>query len=101
MARFMTLLRSWDNKPDIGVRAGEFARPRMLGAVCLLLAASAFSAVPTVVRGPYLQSGSATGLTVCWRTSLPTSSRVRYGTNVASLNAFTFNGAVVTNHFVS
>lgn len=33
----------------------------------------------TIVRGPYLQSVTPTGITVRWRTDLPTDSRVRFG----------------------
>ncbi len=34
-----------------------------------------------LLRGPYLQSGSATGLVLRWRTDWPTNSIVRYGLN--------------------
>ncbi len=49
-----------------------------------LTAAQAFSA--TVVRGPYLQTGTSSNLVVRWRTEVPTDTRVRFGTNPASLN---------------
>lgn len=35
---------------------------------------------PSVHRGPYLQSASPNGITVCWYTDVPSSTRVRYGT---------------------
>ncbi len=39
-----------------------------------------------VVRGPYLQSGSSTGLVVRWRTDWPATGRVRYGLNPQDLD---------------
>jgi hypothetical protein len=53
-----------------------------------------------VTRGPYLQLGHPTGLTVRWRTSLPTDSRVRYGTSPGSLTLFADDPAVTTEHVV-
>ncbi|MBS0659242.1 MAG: metallophosphoesterase family protein [Verrucomicrobia bacterium] len=43
------------------------------------LALFARPAVPRLARGPYLQLGTPTGVTVRWRTTLPASSRLRYG----------------------
>lgn len=40
----------------------------------------------TLQRGPYLQSGSTTGMVVRWRTDWFVPSRVRYGTNAANLD---------------
>lgn len=39
-----------------------------------------------VQRGPYLQSGSSTGMVVCWRTDWFAPAQVRYGTNAANLD---------------
>ncbi len=39
-----------------------------------------------VVRGPYLQNGTPTAVTVRWRTDVPTSTRVRAGVLTADLN---------------
>lgn len=42
--------------------------------------------IPGIIRGPYLQLGTPTAMTVRWRTDLPTNSVVRYGTNASSLD---------------
>jgi tetratricopeptide (TPR) repeat protein len=40
----------------------------------------------TVVRGPYLQSGSPQSMTVKWRTDGPTNSKIWFGTDLAHLD---------------
>lgn len=40
----------------------------------------------SLIRGPYLQNGSHTNLTVRWRTDAFVTGRVRYGTNLANLD---------------
>jgi len=52
----------------------------------------------TVTRGPYLQIGAPSSMTIKWRTGSGTDSRVRYGLDVASLSSFTDNAAVTTEH---
>ncbi|MBN8249500.1 MAG: metallophosphoesterase, partial [Verrucomicrobia bacterium] len=42
--------------------------------------------LPVVTRGPYLQTPTPDSMVVRWRTSVPTDSRVRLGTNVLSLD---------------
>jgi hypothetical protein len=42
--------------------------------------------VPQLIRGPYLQSGSATGMVLRWRTDWYSDALVRFGTNPAVLN---------------
>ena len=37
-----------------------------------------------IIRGPYLQCVSQTGIVIRWRTNLPTSSRVVFGTSISS-----------------
>jgi len=54
--------------------------------------------VPRVVRGPYLQLGTTDGVTIRWRTDLPTDSVVRGGTNVAELTVLANRTAAVTDH---
>ena len=51
-----------------------------------------------IVRGPYLQSGGANGMTVCWRTDRATNSLVRYGTTPGNLNLVASNTATLTDH---
>lgn len=51
-----------------------------------------------VTRGPYLQQGTPSGVTVRWRTDVPTESQVRFGTNVNQLGDSVFDGAAKTEH---
>lgn len=53
----------------------------------------------TVTRGPYLQNGSHTNITMRWRTDLATDSVVRYGTHLADLDGSAV-GPVTTEHEV-
>jgi hypothetical protein len=59
------------------------------------------AAPPGVSRGPYLQDGSSTGVTVRWRTDLPTDTRVRYGKTTATLTAVADGAAATTEHEVA
>jgi len=52
----------------------------------------------TVSRGPYLQNGSHTNLTVRWRTDEATDSVLRYGTNLANLDLVTSDTSDITEH---
>jgi hypothetical protein len=54
-----------------------------------------------VVRGPYLQSPSSSGVIVRWRTDIATNSRVRFGPAPDQLNTVVDNAAVVTEHEVA
>lgn len=53
-----------------------------------------------VTRGPYLQNGSHTNLTIRWRTDEPTDSRVCFGTNLMELNFTNDDAVVVSDHEV-
>ena len=55
----------------------------------------------TVLRGPYLQTGTSSNLIVRWRTSQPTTTRVRYGTSAGSLDLSASSGALVTDHEIT
>jgi hypothetical protein len=55
--------------------------------------------VPEVTRGPYLQNGSHTNITVRWRTDVATVGRVRHGTNLANLDLIA-DGSVTAEHEV-
>ena len=57
-------------------------------------------AAPLVTRGPYLQLGTATGVTVRWRTDVATDSVVRYGLTPGDLSSTASNGSVTTEHEV-
>src|SRR6185436_20260408 len=56
---------------------------------------------PTMTRGPYLQIGTPAGVTVRWRTSLPTDSRVQYGLDPTNLTDSASDDAVTTDHIVT
>ncbi len=55
----------------------------------------------TLTREPYLQFGTPTSMTVCWRTSTATNSRVNFGTVQGSLTSFADNATVSTDHVVT
>src|SRR5439155_12244798 len=57
--------------------------------LALALCQSVLAATVLVKRGPYLQTGSSTSVTVKWRTDVSTDSCVRYGTSVSSLSSAT------------
>jgi hypothetical protein len=56
------------------------------------------NAAPEIVRGPYLQSGSSTGVVVRWRTSKPTDSRVRWGPATNDLSSEASSTEITTEH---
>ncbi|MBI2927274.1 MAG: fibronectin type III domain-containing protein [Verrucomicrobia bacterium] len=54
---------------------------------------------PTVItRGPYLQSGTPTSVVLRWRTSIPGVTRVRYGTDPATLSEVFVDATPTTEH---
>ncbi|HKY31798.1 MAG TPA: metallophosphoesterase [Candidatus Polarisedimenticolia bacterium] len=54
----------------------------------------------TVVRGPYLQSGSHDGVVVRWRTDRPNLGAVRYGLQPDQLTQLAVAGSVTADHGV-
>jgi len=54
----------------------------------------------TIVRGPYLQSLTSSGIKVKWRTDSAADSRVYYGTDTLNLTLFADDAANVTDHTV-
>lgn len=55
--------------------------------------------VPAILlRGPYLQVATPTGIHIRWRTDQPTPSRVRYGTAPGTLPGVQDDPALVTEH---
>src|SRR5262245_23726531 len=68
--------------------------------VCFVLFISQVSA-QNLMRGPYLQKGSHTAITVDWRTDSTVVGRVRYGTNLADLNLTTDETSGATDHQVT
>ena len=51
-----------------------------------------------IIRGPYLNSGSANGIVVRWRTDMPTESILNYGTTLDSLFHEVNNITLKTEH---
>ena len=52
----------------------------------------------TLTRGPYLQMGNQTALTIHWRTDVPTNSKVCFGTSISNLNQTAVDNSLVTEH---
>ena len=72
---------------------------RLLGAVLVLLPAWVAEA-QTLVRGPYLQSGTASSVIIKWRTDEATDSLVRYGLAPDSLTLSVSDATSTTEHAV-
>lgn len=53
-----------------------------------------------IVRGPYLQSGTKSGIIIRWRTNIPTESRVVYGKTFGNLNLQTEDNEKTIEHIV-
>lgn len=53
-----------------------------------------------VTRGPYLQMGTPSAMTMRWRTNAPTNSRVSYGTTQGALSMSADDATVTTEHEV-
>ena len=51
-----------------------------------------------LTRGPYLQMGSQTAITIRWRTDVATTSSVHYGTSVSNLNQAAVDMTATTEH---
>ncbi len=60
----------------------------------------AAQAIPTIIRGPYLQMGTTNSMVVRWRTDLPTSSSVSYGATLARMNRSARSSGLSTEHAV-
>jgi PKD repeat protein len=95
-ASALPALRSGTNVLAIGVWNTGPASTDLVVAARLLA-----NGVPTLVRGPYLQSGTASGAIVRWRTDLPTDSRVVYGTDPGNLSLSVVDAAPVSEHVVT
>lgn len=80
-----------------------FPRSRFSNLLLLLVFVAGFSqaAAQSVIRGPYLQTGTPTSIIVKWRTDSGTDSVVRYGTVEGNLNQSASLGSAVTDHEVA
>jgi Calcineurin-like phosphoesterase/Purple acid Phosphatase, N-terminal domain len=56
---------------------------------------------PAVTRGPYLQRGSSTAMTIRWRTLVPTDSAVRFGPAAGTASSTVSVPTLTTEHEVS
>jgi acid phosphatase type 7 len=54
----------------------------------------------TVIRGPYLMVGTPNSMVVRWRTDIPTTSKVQYGSAAGALNQNVTDNASVTEHII-
>ena len=54
-----------------------------------------------ITRGPYLQKTRPKNITIRWRTSAPTDSRVVYSQNPSNLNLSVSNGTATTDHSIT
>ena len=72
---------------------------RCLFAATFLTAFTAAHA-QTITRGPYLQNGNSTAVTLRWRTGTSVNSVVRYGTSASNLNLAVTNTSAVTEHTI-
>jgi hypothetical protein len=54
-----------------------------------------------ILRGPYLQMRAPNSMVVRWRTDVPSDSRVRFGTDPASLTGFAADPVLTTEHIVN
>jgi hypothetical protein len=57
-----------------------------------------YATTPSIVRGPYLQIGTPTSVSIRWRTNFATDSKVRYGTSVGSLSTTSQSGVLSIDH---
>ncbi len=71
----------------------------ILVSVCLWLPATAQTA--KLIRGPYLQTVTPTGITLRWRTDAATGSTVRYGTAAGQLTQTATDATPVTDHSIT
>src|SRR5688572_7536494 len=77
---------------------------RLLARLCVfacslsLFLFAATADAQTLTRGPYLQNGSTSAITIRWRTSAATDSVVRYGLSAGSLTQSLSDGALVSEH---
>lgn len=66
---------------------------------CLILLAASISVwSQNIIRGPYLQSGSSTSVTIKWRTDAATNSKIWYGAIAGQLSDSLSQDAKVVDH---
>jgi len=80
----------------LAMKPPAFASAALLGA---LLLAPCLASAATLTRGPYLQMGNDSAMTLRWRSDVATNSRIKLGTDPANLN-LTFDDAASTTEHV-
>jgi len=81
-------------------RIGSAAR-RAVWALTIGIGGLSGALADSVVRGPYLQSGSPDGIVIRWRTDVPTDSRVVFGLDPAALSQSVEEFDLKTEHVVT
>ncbi|MCE6990019.1 metallophosphoesterase [Dyadobacter sp. CY323] len=66
---------------------------------CILNSFTAFS-IPSLIRGPYLQSATSVSIVIRWRTDEASNSQVKFGSSAANLNKVVDDVTPVTEHEV-
>lgn len=95
-----TILNNGEN--TLAVEVHQFSSGSSDMAFNLELVGIGGTTTPTqLVRGPYLQMGTPTGMTLRWRTSSSSMGMVRYGSSPSSLTQVTYEAAQATDHSVS
>ncbi|SHM57947.1 Por secretion system C-terminal sorting domain-containing protein [Chitinophaga jiangningensis] len=56
------------------------------------------STIPQVIRGPYLQMGNQSAVTLRWRTDIATTGKVKYGLSATALNDSVVHTTSLTEH---
>jgi hypothetical protein len=67
----------------------------------LVMALQASGQTPQLIRGPYLQAATSTGIVIRWRTDVITRSRVHYGTAPGKLDKVAEDAALTNEHSIS
>ncbi|OSZ77977.1 hypothetical protein CAP35_06830 [Chitinophagaceae bacterium IBVUCB1] len=67
---------------------------------CVVIFIPFVCAGQNITRGPYLQAGSKTSITIRWRTDVPTDSRVGIGTTAGSYPISVTDNNNVTEHII-
>ena len=88
-------------RSSLRTRLGRNA-PAVAATVAAWVALAGLDLAPaaTLTRGPYLQIGTSTGVTIRWRTSPASDSRIRYGLSPESLAGIADDTTSVTDHAV-
>ncbi|OWY63865.1 hypothetical protein B7486_50565, partial [cyanobacterium TDX16] len=98
---FGWIIRPSTGTDGVDVRSSEYAttvtqRPRLV-----VRFNEGQPPVGNLVREPYLQRLSSSSVTICWRSDVPSDSRVRYGTTQGVLNLSATSATNTVDHIVT